>query len=68
MCKHLGTQQDPTRTWIRKGGLRMPPKRSSSKRPATKPAGYRSADSGKYVTKKHATSHPKTTVKETRRK
>ena len=29
-------------------------------------AGYRSADSGRYVTEKYAKTHPKTTVKETK--
>jgi hypothetical protein len=33
-------------------------------KPQTPPK-YRDADSGQYVTKKYADSHPKTTVKET---
>ena len=37
---------------------------SSSKSTATK-IRYRSAESGRYVTKEFAKSHPKTTVKET---
>lgn len=31
-----------------------------------KPAGFRDAKSGKYVTEKYAKSHPNTTVKETK--
>jgi hypothetical protein len=34
----------------------------------SKPAGYRSAKSGRYVTDKYAKSHPNTTVKETKKK
>jgi hypothetical protein len=32
-----------------------------------KPAGYRSAATGRYVGKKYAASHPKTTVRETKK-
>jgi hypothetical protein len=39
----------------------MAPKKSS-------PPKYRDADKGRYVTKKYADKHPKTTVKETDRK
>jgi hypothetical protein len=44
----------------------MATKKSSSKSKGT--TYYRSADSGKYVTKKYAEKHPKTTVKETDKK
>jgi hypothetical protein len=48
--------------------MQMAPRKSSSKRPSTSPAGYRSAGTGRFVKKSYATKHPKTTVKETKRK
>ena len=38
---------------------------AKASKPTPPPPKYRSAESGEYVTKKYAKSHPKTTVKET---
>jgi hypothetical protein len=41
---------------------------AGKKTPKRSPAGNRAADTGRFVTERYAKKHPKTTVRETKRK